>query len=81
MTGVFSAIDITKANVHDIAYLEDVKWQLSNAVLLGDKGCISGQQQLPFSISLHSFEDSNEDKSRGDRQKNYKKQPFAFRKT
>jgi hypothetical protein len=37
MTGVFSAIDITKANVHDIAYLKDVKSQLSDAVLLGDR--------------------------------------------
>lgn len=46
MSGVFHSIDITKANVHDIAYLKDVKSQISDAVLLGDKGYISNEQQL-----------------------------------
>jgi hypothetical protein len=77
MTGVFSAIDITKANVHDIAYLEDIKSQLSNAVLLGDKGYISNQQQLDLfqsaNVRLKTPMRAN--------QKNYKKQPFVFRKT
>lgn len=77
MTGVFSAIDITKANVHDFAYLEDVKSQLSNAVLLGDKGYISNQQQLDLfqsaNVRLKTPMRAN--------QKNYKKQPFVFRKT
>lgn len=46
MSGVFHSIDISKANVHDIGYLKDVESQLSDAVLLGDKGYISNEQQL-----------------------------------
>jgi hypothetical protein len=57
--------------------LEDVKSQLSNAVLLGDKGYISSQQQLDLfqsvNIRLKTPMRAN--------QKNYKKQPFVFRKT
>lgn len=77
MSGVFGPIDITKANVHDIAYLKDVKLQLSDAVLLGDRGYISSQQQLDLfesvNIRLETPMRSN--------QKNFKKQAFVFRKT
>nr|WP_170982975.1 IS982 family transposase [Dyadobacter frigoris] len=77
MSGVFSSIDITKANVHDIAYLKDVKLQLSDAVILGDRGYISNQQQLDLfesvNIRLETPMRSN--------QKKYKKQAYVFRKT
>jgi len=43
---VFHSIDITKANVHDIQILKDVKSQLSDCVLLGDRGYLSSTQQL-----------------------------------
>ena len=46
LSGVFQSIDITKANVHDIHFLEDIKHQLSDCVLLGDKGYLSVTQQL-----------------------------------
>lgn len=77
MTGVFGPVEITKANVHDIAYLKEVKSQLSDIVLLGDRGYISNQQQLDLfesvNIKLETPMRSN--------QKNYKKQAFVFRKT
>lgn len=77
ISGIFSSIDITKANVHDIAYLKDVKVQLSDAVLLGDRGYISSQQQLDLfqsvNIRLETPMRSN--------QKKYKKQAYVFRRT
>lgn len=44
-SGVFKAFDITKASVHDIHYLNDVKAQFSNCVLIGDRGYLSRQYQ------------------------------------
>lgn len=46
VSGVFHSIDITKANVHDVQILSDVKSQLSDCVLLGDRGYLSSTQQL-----------------------------------
>lgn len=43
--GVFKAFDITKASTHDIHYLENVKSQFSDCVLIGDKGYLSQQYQ------------------------------------
>jgi len=46
VNGVFKSLDISKASVHDIHYLNDIKQQLANCVLLGDKGYLSKEQQL-----------------------------------
>lgn len=43
--GVVKTFDISKASCHDIHYLHDVKAQLSNCVLVGDKGYLSRQWQ------------------------------------
>lgn len=43
--GVFQAFDITQASVHDIHYLNDVKHQFSDCVLIGDKGYLSQTYQ------------------------------------
>ena len=37
ISGVFQSIDITKASVHDVHLLKDLKHQLSDCVLLGDR--------------------------------------------
>jgi hypothetical protein len=37
LSGVFHSLDITKANVHDIHMLKDVKHQIGDCMLLGDK--------------------------------------------
>lgn len=77
VSGVFTSLEITKANVHDIAFLNEVKHQLSDCVLLGDKGYLSATWQLDLfetvNISLETPMRRN--------QKNYRKQPFVFRKT
>ncbi len=77
VSGVFHSIDITKANVHDIQILNDVKTQMSDCVLLGDRGYLSSTQQLDL------FETANivlETPMRTN-QKDYKKQPYIFRKS
>lgn len=43
--GVFKTFDISKASVHDIQYLNDIKHQLQHCVLVGDKGYLSQQYQ------------------------------------
>lgn len=77
LSGVFHSIDITKANVHDVHYLQDIKHQLSECVILGDKGYLSAEHQLDL------FESANivlEAPMRTN-QKGYKKQPYIFRKS
>lgn len=40
--GVFYSMDLSKASVHDVLYLNDVKYSgLNNCVLIGDKGYLS----------------------------------------
>jgi hypothetical protein len=77
LSGVFHYLDITKANVHDIHMLKDVKYQISDCMLLGDKGYLSSSQQLDL------FETANiklETPMRRN-QKGYVKQPYIFRKS
>ena len=38
--------DITKANVHDINYLNDVKYDYHDCTIIGDRGYISKTMQL-----------------------------------
>lgn len=46
LSGVVHSFDLTKASVHDIRFLKDVKADYSNCTLIGDKGYISAQVQL-----------------------------------
>ena len=43
--GIFKTFDISKASMHDIHYLHDVKSQLNHCILIGDKGYLSRQYQ------------------------------------
>ncbi len=52
--GVFTSIDLTKANVHDVNYLKDVKVSLSDCTLLADKGYIDARQQLDLFHSANA---------------------------
>ena len=75
--GIFTSYDLTKASVHDINYLKDVKEKISNAFLLGDKGYVSEEIQTDLfhseNITLQTPLRSNQDK--------YKKQPYVLRKS
>jgi hypothetical protein len=44
--GVIESLDLTKASVHDVHYLKDVKELFSNCIITGDKGYIGRQQQI-----------------------------------
>jgi hypothetical protein len=76
IAGVFQSIDISPASVHDIHYLQDIKTQLSNCVLLGDKGYLSQTIQIDLfnevNIHLETPKRSN--------QKNYKPQFYQYKK-
>ena len=75
--GVFTSIELTKANVHDVKYLKNVKIALANCTLLADKGYIDTRQQLDLfnsvGIKLETPMRTN--------QKGYKKQSYVFRKS
>lgn len=77
LSGVFKSFDVTKASVHDIHYLQDVKDQLNDCVLIGDKGYISADvklnlfenQQIKLEVPMRT------------NQHHYKKQAYIFRKS
>jgi DNA-binding MarR family transcriptional regulator len=74
--GVVHSFDLTKAEVADIHYLQDVKTQVSDCNVLGDKGYLSSEIQLDL------FETANirlEVPMRRN-QKNYKPQFYLFKK-
>lgn len=45
ITGVIHSYDMTPANVHDINFLQDIKWNYSDCMLLGDKGYLNAEIQ------------------------------------
>ncbi|PQB03277.1 IS982 family transposase [Polaribacter filamentus] len=74
--GVFKSFDISKASVHDIHYLKDIKNQFNNCVVLGDKGYLSADYQLDLFESKQIKLEVPMRKN----QQNYKKQTYIFRK-
>lgn len=74
--GVFQSFDLSPASVHDIHYLQDIKMQLSDCVLLGYKGYLSQSVQLDLfnevNIQLETPKRVN--------QKDYKPQFYPFKK-
>jgi len=52
-SGVFHSMDMSKASVHDIRYLDDVKYSgLKNCILVGDKGYLSKAVQIDLFQSV-----------------------------
>ncbi|QAR30897.1 IS982 family transposase [Ornithobacterium rhinotracheale] len=76
IAGVFQSFDLSPASVHDIHYLKDIKLQISDCVLLGDRGYLSQTVQLDLfnevKIQLETPKRKN--------QKDYKPQFYPFRK-
>ena len=74
--GVFQSFDLSPASVHDIHYLKDIKTQLSDCVLLADKGYLSSEIQIDLfnsvNIDLETPKRIN--------QKDYKPQFYLFKK-
>lgn len=76
VNGVFHSLDITPASVHDIHYLKDVKNQLSDCTIIGDKGYLSAEVQLDLFQSVKINLQTPMRKN----QLLYKDQPFIFKK-
>ena len=77
ISGVFQSIDITKASVHDVHLLKDLKHKMSDCLLLGYRGYLSSTLQLDL------FETANIKLETPMRinQIWYKKQPYTYRKS
>ena len=77
LSGVLMSFDLTKANIADVHYLQDVRNDYYDCLILADKGYLSNEYQLNLfqtsRIRLNTPMRSN--------QHGYKKQPFLFRKT
>ena len=44
--GIFHSYDFSPANIHDVNYLNDIKHDFENCLLIGDRGYISKELQL-----------------------------------
>jgi hypothetical protein len=77
VSGVFQSFDLSPASVHDIHYLKDIKQQMFDCKILGDRGYLSESIQLDLfrtvKIKLETPMRIN--------QKEYKPQPYIFRKS
>ncbi|MBN4081215.1 IS982 family transposase [Caldithrix abyssi] len=76
MGGVITDFDLSKANMADIHYLNDIRDQYHDCILLGDKGYLSNELQTELfeknRLLLKTPMRSN--------QKQFKKQPAVFRR-
>ena len=75
--GIFHSMDLTKASVHDVHFLSQLKYTgLNNCTLVGDKGYISSEYQLDLfsncQVNLQTPSRSN--------QKNHKSFETVYRK-
>lgn len=74
--GVFQSVDLSPASVHDIHYLKDIREQLSDCSLLGDKGYLSSEIQ----IDLFNYAHIELETPKRVNQKDYKPQFYLFKK-
>lgn len=70
-------MNITKAEVQDVHFLQNIKQQMSDCVLLRDRGYLSQSIQLDLFQTVNiKFETPKRTN-----QKDYKPQPYIFRKS
>jgi hypothetical protein len=76
INGVIHSFDMSKASVHDIRYLDDIRFELSNCTLIGDKAYLNKAVQLDLfssaNISLEVPMRENQNK--------YKPQFYLFKR-
>lgn len=77
VSGVFQSLDISPASIHDIHYLKDMKSQLSDCVIIGDKGYLSQTIQLNLFETVNIKLEIPKRKN----QKQTKPHPYIFRKS
>ncbi len=76
VSGVFKKVDLSKASIADIHYLQDIREEISQCILLGDKAYLSAEIQLELfqtqGVRLVTPKRMN--------QKDFQKYPQIFRK-
>ncbi|MDN3606372.1 IS982 family transposase [Kaistella yonginensis] len=77
VSGIFQSFDISTASIHDIHFLKDIKHQMNNCTLLGDRGYLSANVQ----IDLFNYANIKLETPMRSNQKNYKKQSYLFMKS
>jgi hypothetical protein len=75
--GIFQSMELTKASVHDIHYLSDIKYSgLNNCTLLADKGYLSAEYQTDlFNYSRIKLETPKRSNQEG-----FELYPYVFKK-
>lgn len=53
LRGVIHSFDLTAANVHDIHYMKDVKFEFSDCCILADRAYLSAELQQDLFTSAH----------------------------
>jgi hypothetical protein len=77
VNGVFQSIDLSPASIHDINYLKDIRTQIKDCTLIGDRGYLSAEVQLNLFETLNIRLDTPMRRN----QHNYTKQAYVFRKS
>lgn len=75
--GVFRSFDLSKASVHDIHYLNNIKNEFHDVTILGDKGYLSKRIQL----DLFNYQNIRLEVPMRKNQKDYAPQPYILRKS
>jgi hypothetical protein len=55
ISGVIHSFVLTKASVHDIRYLNDLKWEMSDCTLLGDNASTLRQSSVTTKLSNQAY--------------------------
>ena len=76
INGVIHSFDMSKASVHDIKYLDDIRFELSDCTLIGDKAYLNKAIQL----DLFSSANISLEVPMRENQINYKPQFFLFKR-
>ena len=76
INGVIHSFDLTKSSVHDIKYLDDIRFDLSNCTLIGDKAYINKTLQL----DLFNTANITLEVPMRENQVNFKPQFYSFKK-
>ena len=76
LSGVIESFDISPASVHDIHFLKDIREQMRDCTLIGDRGYLSAEVQ----IDLFNYANIQLDTPMRTNQKDYKPQFSLFKK-
>lgn len=76
VNGIITSFDLSKANMHDIEYLQDIRDSYAGSILLGDRAYLSE----PLQLELFETHELLLQTPMRINQKNYHKQPAVFRK-